>query len=472
MEETHTVNMTGSNGVFALSIGAGARVSANDAGFTMVQILSNSAILANAKLNCSGNSYTPSSGDGRQVKLSFNPGSGYVSLTPNQTITAVPFAVNALNAVTAESSQKIQGSTLDTSIGSLSSGDVDKVLKWDGTKWLASATPNGITQSNTPATCTTGDKGKQRFNDTYNNMQFCDGSYWREVGFEFYASSRLCIPAENLNDEMVPVGNYCVDKYEASVWSDRAATGTAYFTDGTSGDYNYASNAAPNFNRDGTFTSTPKYYAVSKAGVMPSRGITWFQAVQTCAASGKELIPDSIWQMAAAGTVDPGASSGTGGTSGGSATDAVAAKCNTSANGGSGNWTISSGGARYTNRAGATLKGATACISQWGAQDMVGNLWEWTNYQGQAGVKTGTAFAQGEAGSPLMLGKDDKTWNLNGSAYGYNGTTYAWLNNAPAAAVRGGVWHNGVDGGVFALILYNAPSNSHWAFGFRCARRR
>src|SRR5438874_617328 len=53
-----------------------------------------------------------------------------------------------------------------------------------------------------------------------------------------------------------------------------------------------------------------KIYARSVAGVTPSRSITWFQAQQALANSGKRLPTNAEWQQAAAGTPDPGASPG------------------------------------------------------------------------------------------------------------------------------------------------------------------
>jgi formylglycine-generating enzyme required for sulfatase activity len=83
-------------------------------------------------------------------------------------------------------------------------------------------------------------------------------------------------------------------------------------------------------------------YARSEAGAMPSAFITWYQAAQACANTGKRLPAMQEWQMAASGTP-----SGTG------------AGCNFS-------------GAKTTS---GTL---ADCTSTAGAFDMVGNLWEWS----------------------------------------------------------------------------------------------
>ena len=363
------------------------------------------------------------------------------------------------------------GATLQTSSANLAFDGSDLTV-------TGGVTVTGdIKIGNAAATCNAGNEGKQRYNSTYKNMQFCDGTYWREVGNKYWASSTDCIPAENTNDEMVAVGNYCVDKYEASVWQNRDGTGTQYFHNGLNTDY-YVPNVGnypAGFNRDGSGT---KVYAVSKADVIPARGITWYQAVDSCINSGKELIPDHIWQAAVTGTVDPDAGTGTGGTNGGSATDHNNARCNIDTNlASTGTWQEADNNVRPTNRAGATSAGTTACISKHGVHDMIGNLWEWTSMNGmQAGIKSG--FTQGEsntAGNPFST--TDSSWNVNGSAYGCDGPgsskgTCGWKNNVTAAALRGGYWNDGTAAGAFALNLYASGSHSAWNIGLRCARSR
>jgi len=132
---------------------------------------------------------------------------------------------------------------------------------------------------------------------------------------------------------MVKVGSFCIDKYEASVWSSPTG-GTQY---GVSSD-NYPCN--DNGNDCGKNASNP-IYARSIAGVTPSRYITWFQAAQACANVGKRLCTNMEWQTAASGTPD-------------NSTD-----CN-----------INTSGVENTDA-------RPNCVSSWGVYNMVGNLWEW-----------------------------------------------------------------------------------------------
>ncbi|MBI3353458.1 MAG: SUMF1/EgtB/PvdO family nonheme iron enzyme, partial [Nitrospirae bacterium] len=140
------------------------------------------------------------------------------------------------------------------------------------------------------------------------------------------------------NDSMVKVGNLCVDKYEASIWSAADGTGTAYGVFGGQTAY------PGGFPANGNWT-TP-VYAVSRAGVLPSTSVTWFQAQQACALSGKRLLTNAEWQMAAAGTPDPGTDNGS--------TDCAVASASAVNTGSRSN-----------------------CVSKWLVNDMVGNVWEW-----------------------------------------------------------------------------------------------
>jgi Sulfatase-modifying factor enzyme 1 len=218
------------------------------------------------------------------------------------------------------------------------------------------------------------------------------------------------------DDKMVRVGPLCVDKYEASVWSNADGTGTPYGV--LPGQTTYPGG----FPENGNWTTA--VYAVSKAGVLPSTSVTWFQAQQACALSGKRLLTNAEWQMAAANTPD-------------------STICNVS-----GGFVANTGS-------------YAGCVSNWGVNDMVGNAGEWVAdwIQGNAnpwapsGGNAGTDY-----GDDLMNGTNPAGNKSVNSA------------NFPTALVRGGYPNNGPDDGVFALDARSAPSFSDGDIGFRCAR--
>jgi formylglycine-generating enzyme required for sulfatase activity len=240
-----------------------------------------------------------------------------------------------------------------------------------------------------------------------------------QVRDKFFAGT-TCTNPNSSADTMVRVGSLCVDVYEASIWSNSDGTGTLYGVLGGQTPY------PPEFPENGNWTMP--LYAVSKAGVMPSTGVTWFQAQQACAASGKRLLRSDEWLMAAAGTPDPGFA-GDGTTS-----------CNTN-----------TGGARNTGS-------AAACVSNWGVRDMTGNVWEFTATWVQGNTNPWgpvSGLTSGTYGS-------DRVEQFNPAVQQGNG------GNFPGVLAHGGNWDQTTAAGIFSVVVFGAPSASSSFYGFRC----
>ena len=224
-------------------------------------------------------------------------------------------------------------------------------------------------------------------------------------------------------DKMVKVGATCVDVFEASVWSTS--------TGGTQ--HGAAADDYPCGDDGNDCTGATAIYARSQVGVTPSRFITWFQAQQACANAGKRLLTNAEWQMAAAGTPDPGVSA------------AGSEDCNTANGGGSGVDDVVPTGSRDN------------CVSNHGVTDMGGNLNDWVADWIPAAPPC----------SPTLFGSGDSncmTLDPNSS----------FTPSGPAALIRGGDFINGTKSGIFAVNGGVRPDDadaiSDGLVGFRCAR--
>jgi len=223
-------------------------------------------------------------------------------------------------------------------------------------------------------------------------------------------------------DTMIRVGPLCVDKYEASVWSNPDGTGTQYGV--KKDDY------PDGFPHNGNWST--KVYAVSKKGAIPSRYITWFQAQQACAIAGKRLLTNAEWQMAAAGTPEAESDDGK-------------ASCATSK--------------------GPVETGSRAqCVSKWGANDMGGNVGEWVANWGHSGDEPWSPTGHAST-NDKMYGKDlvvevQPSHVQEGD------------NKLPSAWVRGGTFHDASGAGIYAIDMSRSPTDNaavSGTIGFRCA---
>jgi hypothetical protein len=213
-------------------------------------------------------------------------------------------------------------------------------------------------------------------------------------------------------DTMVAAGSVCIDRYEVSVWSSPTG-GTQYGT--TSDNYPAACSDTGQGCKAGTAGAI---YARSVPGVVPSIRITYFQAAQALANVGKRLPTNAEWQQAAAGTPE----------------------------GSTGNCQVSAVSQTFTG----SLAG---CISNWGANDMVGNVWEWV-----ADWVVGTTGCTSWVSNGTFSSTD--TMCLSGASTTAQG---------PGALARGGDFAGGTGAGPFAVNDFFPQANGS-NLGFRGAR--
>ncbi len=248
-------------------------------------------------------------------------------------------------------------------------------------------------------------------------------------------------------DEVVKVGDFWIDRYEVSVVDSDLYNGGR--CDGTKGiqygtkkdDYDQAK-----FIDSGSWAG--KLFACSIKGRTPSQYMTWFQAAQACALAGKHLCTTEEWQAAAAGTYDPGVYDG-----------ATGGACHTDDT-----KTPKAPKVRNTGLAGTTSK---ACVSNWGAEDMTGNVSERVSWWGQEGIYS--YYCTSSAWLPGVGYGDgkDRTYNVCGKAWKGSGS---YSGGLLATSTRGGGVGWKTNAGVFTLHRSYGPQASPGTVGARCCR--
>jgi hypothetical protein len=272
--------------------------------------------------------------------------------------------------------------------------------------------------------------------------------------------------------DAVRVGPACIDRWEASVWripstdpkllksiqqgkvtladlQARSATQVSAMPAGSCLDVTYGAG----FPTTGNWTEP--LYAVSVPGVHPSTCITWFQAEQACRLSGKRLITNQEWQAAAQGTPDPGDA------------DDQTTTC-----------------ATRSETIGVLTGSRPACVSAWGAHDMVGNAWEWTadwlpvatlcvNWPDGLGIDR-DFLCIGQAGGGVTPPTPTVS-RIRGRPLGRR-TGFRRVEETsvvpgvPGGIIRGGNFGIGATGGVFAIYGGIPVYTESRSTGFRCAR--
>jgi len=255
-------------------------------------------------------------------------------------------------------------------------------------------------------------------------------------------------------------GGFCIDKYEAYNAGAAPAVDLNHDGDTLDGVLIYDEYVCEDGTADGGGggVTAATCDGFSQPGTSfnqtPYVSLTQNQAHAACLSVEKRLCTNYEWHLAAQGTPDPDATVPTAGTE----------PCNI--------WTSSKPTEATWSVTNAATKTGTAlrCLSNVGAYDMVGNVWEWNGDTIQDGIHPfvgGALPAQTYINGVDQYGIPSAT---GASSANYN-EDHFWINAAGRRAfLRGGRWNYGAVAGVFALNLGNAPSASSTGVGFRCCK--
>jgi formylglycine-generating enzyme required for sulfatase activity len=233
-------------------------------------------------------------------------------------------------------------------------------------------------------------------------------------GLQGPAGTEPACEGNGSGDAMVAAGAVCIDKYEASIWT--APEGGTQII-----------GAIP-CNANGQ--DCDNIFARSVPGVRPSNAITWFQAQAALANVGKRLPSNAEWQQAVSGTPDPGPDNGT--------TD-----CNSTFQPGE---EPTDTGSR------------SACVSRFGAFDMVGNHAEWV----ADWVPLSTTCLNWD--SAVSGFSSDDLMCLAGAR------DFDTPDDGPGVPFRGGAFNSQSSAGPFSIWTRIRPSDLDGGVGFRGVR--
>jgi len=220
---------------------------------------------------------------------------------------------------------------------------------------------------------------------------------------------------------------FCIDKYEAYNVSGSVVNDTC--TNGSQAEVD---------------ANTTTVVAGSATGTVPLASLNWCAAKKACQNAGKHLCTNTEWFQA----------------------------CNYKGS----KWSITAEETAETMSCNTASEGTPSntgnnpnCVTQEGAYDMIGNVWEWVDMVVTADPTNGLTSNNYVTGYDFATALPTSVGSTN-NAYGND---YFWAYNgagAARAAVRGGVWNGGGDDGCFSLYLLYAPSGTGTHIGFRCCQ--
>ncbi|MDA3840420.1 MAG: SUMF1/EgtB/PvdO family nonheme iron enzyme [Patescibacteria group bacterium] len=218
-------------------------------------------------------------------------------------------------------------------------------------------------------------------------------------------------------------GGFCIDKYEAS-----------------------AGNGCPNKDtgsqRDSRLNMTnADCKPASAEGAIPWVYISQTQAREACARAGKRLPSNKEWLSASLGTPDKNSLW-------------LTSDCQVAEN--------------WKNQPGLTGSGET-CVSSFGAFDMIGNVWEWTDETISDGKLNGEILPS--QGFVYEANADGIAIEISDSPSDNYKNDYFWIKNTGVRGVaRGGFYSNEEEAGVYSAYLVSQPSYIGIGVGFRCVK--
>jgi formylglycine-generating enzyme required for sulfatase activity len=181
-----------------------------------------------------------------------------------------------------------------------------------------------------------------------------------------------------------------------------------------------------------TNLAVAKCTAVSLPETMPWGFVTYTQAKQLCARSGKRLPTNKEWYEVAIGFSDT-------------------APC------------------FKTSATAPSKAGSANCVTPTGVHDLVGNMWEWMEEVVSEGGYKERALP--ESGYVQLVDNEGvviETALIPNSSFGQD---YAWVNKSGVRGfLRGGFYGSGKDGGVFSQNASVALDFASVGVGFRCVK--